>query len=93
MDSRPHLFTSKLTKGANVSLRTLFWCLGVEIAAVSDMKRGERDILGLSNTANQLVPAVTHDGAHAEEENSRSEALGGEISLSRNVSLAHCLSS
>lgn len=49
VDSRPHLFTSKL--------------------------------IGLSNTANQLVPAVAHDGAHAEEKNSRSEALGGEISL------------
>lgn len=56
---------------------------------MSDMPRD--DILGFSDTSNQLVPAVAHDGSHAEKKDSRSEALGGEISLRRTVSFAHSL--
>jgi hypothetical protein len=57
-----------------------FTCLEVE------------DILGLPDTTNQLVPAVAHDGAHAEEEDSWSEALGRQVSLKREVSLVLLLS-
>jgi hypothetical protein len=56
---------------------------------MSDME--VEDLLGLSNAADQLVPAVTHNGAHAEKEDSRSEALGRQISLNRIVSFAHSL--
>lgn len=39
--------------------------------------------LGLSHAVDQLVPAEAHDGAHAEEEDTRAETLGGEVSLLR----------
>lgn len=76
MDASPHLLTGKLAKKKAESSVVKFSCLEA------------KDVLGLPNTANQLVPAVAHDGAHAEEEDSRSEALGGQVSLSREVSLS-----
>lgn len=80
VDASPHLLAGKLAKRIKVvSLRRLYF------------SRVLKFVLGLPNTANQLVPAVAHDGAHAEEEDSRSEALGRQVSLNRGVSLVHRL--
>ena len=41
------------------------------------------NVLGFAHAADQLVPAVAHNGAHAEEEDTRTETLGGEVSLEK----------
>lgn len=47
------------------------------------------NVLGLADAVNQPVPAVAHDGAHAQEEDAGTEALGGEMALwTRRVSLS-----
>ncbi len=43
--------------------------------------RGRDNVLGLTHAADQLIPAVTHNSAHSEEEDTGTETLRGEVSL------------
>ena len=47
---------------------------------IGELGTGE-DVLVLAHAFDELVPAVGHDGAHAEEHDAWSEALGGEVTL------------
>lgn len=47
--------------------------------------RGKRVLLGLADTADELVPAESHDGAEAEQHDAGAETLGGEVTLKRPI--------
>jgi hypothetical protein len=49
----------------------------------------ERYVLGFTDAVEELVPAVTHDGAHAEEHDAWTESLGGEVALQNQIPLAY----
>lgn len=44
-------------------------------------RSGREIVLGFANAVDELVPAVAHDGTHSEEEDSRTETLGGQVAL------------
>lgn len=43
--------------------------------------REQAHVLGLADAMDELVPAVAHDGAHAQQQDARAEALGWEVPL------------
>lgn len=72
---RAHIF-SRPSSLSTVS----FWpSNGIQV----DGNREAQNVLGFAHAADQLVPAVAHNGAHAEEEDTGTETLGGEVSLGR----------
>jgi hypothetical protein len=57
-------------------------CVSIRRAGGIAVVGGQReDVLGLADSVEELVPAVAHDGAHAEEDDAGTEAFRGEVSL------------
>jgi hypothetical protein len=64
-----------LAAGADIKLNNSF------DYRLSALRQSCENVLGLANASNELVPAETHDGSNSEQDDTRTETLGGQVSL------------